>query len=295
MPDTDELRLDAQAFVEAVVVKSFTAEPAQISPFGTSTLTWEIEGVLEHHPPVRLRLSGGGISISIPTSGTRVVAPVRSSSYSLTASLPLAGRLLATRDVVMDTTECISLIVGEAEVASELTPTIEGIVQEHPELSRRRDDLIEVRPDGLHLSLRLIAAIEHAFDPDVNVDAVVSLRAESGRLRYRLDRYSFDVDFPWWQDALIMQFLPAWLAVALAEGSEESQVRSQLIEGVEAFIADKTAEADEAGLVFLSVEAHNDAFEIMLCPVPDESRPARPGGPAVIDEKAPGKITRRHR
>ena len=115
------------------------------------------------------------------------------------------------------------------------------------------------------------AAIPHVADPDVDVDAVVSFRAQAGKLRWRFEQYSFDLDFPWWQDAVNSLLLPAWLAVALAEGNQASLIRTDLSEGLDAFVASTTTLADSMNLAFASVVSLSGRFEVTLCPKPDPS------------------------
>ena len=79
---------------------------------------------------------------------------------------------------------------------------------------------------------RLVGKFPDQPNPDINVDGSVQFYAQGGQLRYRLTRYSFDIDFEWDVDLLSYQFFPAWLALAMAENNQDGLVRGNLIDGI---------------------------------------------------------------
>jgi hypothetical protein len=265
----DEALESDQALLRAVHVVSFTTAPPRIDPFERSTLAWEVT-VPATHPPIRITLRGGSVTVA-SRQGSREVSPPRTTGYSLIASKGRASRLLGTEHVFVDTTGCLTQVIGEDEIRDQVESKVDALIAEHPELSRRRPDRIEIEYDGLHISIRMKAAIDNVADPDIDVDATVSFRAVSGELRWRLDRYSFDVDFPWWQDLVNYQLFPAWLAAALAEGNQESLVRTRLSDAVDDFVQLATAAAESLNLAFLSVATLPNRFEVILCRKPDQS------------------------
>jgi hypothetical protein len=273
----DERRRSAEALLRQVRVQNFDASPSSIEPFGESVLSWRISAP-EVRPPIRLTLRGAVVG----RTGSTRVSPVMTSSYSLVAYSQPVSKLLAARVIEVDTSQCITGSVAEADVRGDLSPKLDEIIAEHEEVSRRRDDRVEIEYAGLNISLRLKAAIENVGDPNIDVDMLVSFRAEQGGLRYRLVSYSLDVDFPWWQDLINYQLLPAWLAAILAEGNQESIIRGQVTSALDDFIAEKQAMADAAGMRFLSVVARPDAIDLVLCPADDEARrlPPRRARPA---------------
>jgi len=76
-------------------IMSFTASPGSISPGGTSTLSWEVSGA------DTASIDGGIGSVSL--SGNRVVAPVATTTYTLTAT-GAAGSVTATARVLVSGT-----------------------------------------------------------------------------------------------------------------------------------------------------------------------------------------------
>jgi hypothetical protein len=265
--DEEVLRSD-EAVLRTVRVASFTATPSTINPFQRSTLSWDVNAPVTR-PPIRVTLRSGSITFASGEQGSRDVSPIGTTGYSLVASKGRATRVLRTEHVFVNTNDCVTQTIGEPEIRAQIASVIDPILVQHPELSRRRADTVNIEPNGLRISIRMKAAIDKVADPDINVDAVVSLRAEAGQLRWRLDRYSFDADFPWWQDLVTSLMLPAWLAVALAEGNQASFVRTELSDGLDNFVRLATAAADSQNLGFLSVASRTDRFEVTLCRKPE--------------------------
>lgn len=251
-----------EAMLRVASLDYFRSEPSSIGPFGESRLSWRAHA----RPPVQFRLSGGGLDVVVPLTGTRAVSPASSSTYSLTAFVPAMSRVLGIQSVHVETSACLRISVSEQEIASEVAAAVDRLLDEFEELSRRRDEVVELTSSDCSIKIRLKAAIPNIGDPDINVDARISLRARAGRLVHRIDEYRFEIDFPWWADLQIMSFFPAWLAVALAEGNQESLVRGRLNAGVQGIIDEKNELADAAGLAFLSAVARDDAFDLVVCP-----------------------------
>jgi len=282
-----ELRRNADALLRQVRVQNFDASPSSIEPFGESVLSWRISAP-EVQPPIRFRLEGAGLDYAVDRTGGRTVSPIITSKYSLIAYSAPVSKVVATRVIGVDTSQCITGSVTEAQVRGEVSQEIDAIIARHEEVSRRRDDHIEIEYAGLYISLRLTAAIPNVGDPNIDVDMLVRFHVEQGSLRYRLVSYSFDVDFPWWTDVGLSVVFPAWLAAAITQGNQESMVRAQITSALDAFIADQQALADTAGMRFLSVVARPDAIDVVLCPADEDARqlprrtPRDPEG-AVLD------------
>jgi hypothetical protein len=93
-----------------VTLASFTANPAAIGPFDTSTLQWSVHGV---KPRVRVLLD----TTEVTAAGSAVVQPAVSAGYTLSAASGLARKTLghATVDVERSTcseTEMLNLLAN---------------------------------------------------------------------------------------------------------------------------------------------------------------------------------------
>jgi len=111
------------ATVTKPVINSFTASPASILPGGSSTLSWDVTGCTT----VSIEPGVGNVSLS----GTRVVLPAKTTTYTLTASNAI-GTVAATAQVVIG-----ELPVTEIELYS--------IISEDGQV--RRDGYVGQEPD----------------------------------------------------------------------------------------------------------------------------------------------------
>lgn len=282
---TDELTLNDEVFLRAVRLTAFDADPERLEPLRSSNLSWRIT-VPQHRPAVKLQLHGGGLAMSVAASGTRRVAPVFSTEYSLVATLPRASRVLGRRQVQVDTSDCFESSFSEAALGAEVTKAVDDQLAEHHELRRRRNDSTEVRPDGAHIAIRLHAVLDDAPNPDIDVDATVQLRATAGLLTYQLTRFALDIDYSWWKDALILTFMPAWLSLAMTENNEKALMRGRLREQLDLFVSDANTTAADLGYQFLYLRSQTDSFVATLCPIRagvprGEVRPGTTLGPAA--------------
>lgn len=244
---------------------SFTASPSTIRPFQQSTLNWSIH-VQDAHDTVRLKLVGGGLNFQVSPQGSRVVSPSRTTTYKLVVKSRQADVNLGLRTVQVDTSDCMAIIQPEANIRTDINHVVDELLREKADLRRRRDDVVEVETNGIHISLRFKVIIDNWSNPDVNIDAVVGLRVESGNLRHTLSRYEFDIDFPWWADLAHGSFLPAWLAQIITEGSERDEVRRMLISAIEALLTRWQRAVEGQGYRLLTVMTQPNQVLITVCP-----------------------------
>ena len=94
------------------IVNSFNASPGIISPGGSSTLSWDVSGATT----VSINQQVGNVSLS----GNRVVIPIQTTTYTLTATNAV-GSVTATAQVVIteklpDSVELYSLVAEDGQV-----------------------------------------------------------------------------------------------------------------------------------------------------------------------------------
>ncbi|MBN2462870.1 MAG: PKD domain-containing protein [Dehalococcoidia bacterium] len=94
------------------IVKSFNANPGKISPGGSSTLIWDVSGAAT----VSIAPDIGNVGLS----GTRVILPAKTTTYTLTA-INVVGTVTATAQVVIaealpDKVELYSIAAEDGQV-----------------------------------------------------------------------------------------------------------------------------------------------------------------------------------
>lgn len=191
-PTTDMLERAAEALAN-VSLQSFTATPASIRPFGSSTqLKWKIQRPTGSI--VRLFLQGATIS----TTGTRSVSPDQTTVYRIVAKASTLQRILGSVTVNVDTSACLSSSIPESTIQQTVRDTIATQLPSNDQLSQRSPATVEVATNGITVKLRLQAAINNFADPDINVDFRFTLGVASGQAIVTIASFNTDVSWPWW-------------------------------------------------------------------------------------------------
>jgi hypothetical protein len=188
--------------LSGVTLKSFEAKPAAIGPFGTSVLSWAVEGP----PHVHIELNGQVVA----KAGQQIVQPTHDSEYRLTAHAGQATKSLGSIRVSVDRSSCERFEIGNARAAIE-SPLRAGIGNS-ADLSFRQDPIyrfgqqvgtkpdvtISFAPGRIRLQLRLRQHIDHWYipDPGVDVDASFGLVVQDGKLQATAEQISLDVLVP---------------------------------------------------------------------------------------------------
>ena len=191
---------DVLAILDEVSLKSFTAKPTSIGPFGASVLTWSVTGPVGFH--VKLN------SQNVTKTGTQVVHPTSTTTYRLSAHARQASKPLGTVTVTVDRSSCETYDIANPQSAIR-APLRQGILQSG-DLSFRGDSGLAVTfsPGRISLILRLKKEVNNFPNPDVDIDASFGLAVVNGALVPINEQVSVDISFPWY----------AWLVPGAAIG-----------------------------------------------------------------------------
>jgi hypothetical protein len=88
--------------LETIQVVSFSANPTTVTPFGTITLSWQVEVPTTLNFPVSIIVNGQQVG----TSGTLVITVVTQTEVQLAAASPLASAPLKTLTLTLDQSGC---------------------------------------------------------------------------------------------------------------------------------------------------------------------------------------------
>ena len=191
MPPTQEMIDKAIECLEKTVVNVFTATPTTLRPGGESTLKWKV--TVPDGCGIMLFLNNSRIS----ATGTRNVEPGSSTTYRLIGRMTTVESTLAKVTVNVDTSQCLVQSVDEETVRQLLRRTIEAELAGSP-LSQRARTSVEINRNGIAVNLRLRVAVPNFFDPNLNVNMVIAVRAVNHNVVVSYRSYSNDLDWPWW-------------------------------------------------------------------------------------------------
>jgi hypothetical protein len=153
---------------------NFTANPPQVQPFGTTTLSWNAQIPTTLRVPVTILFSGQPVKLV----DSRSVTVPATSEFFLSAKTELASRVIGTLTVQVDTTGCLK---PASIPASVITQTVESMVRQFIPLGSgvsEHGNGIKASMDVASLSIDVpltISQNEHSGTLDVNVAFFVGM------------------------------------------------------------------------------------------------------------------------
>jgi hypothetical protein len=262
MPPTEEMIEKAVECLGDTTVNSFTASPTTVRPGHASTLNWKVT-------------SPGGCSVQlllnnapVAKTGSRSIEPSTTTTYKLVGKVFTVQRTLATVTVAVDTGQCFIQSVDEATVRQMLQSLIADNLEGSP-LSMRSPASVEIDRNGVAVKLRLKIAVPNFFDPDLNIDMVIGVRAMSGNVVFSFKSYSNDLDWPWWVTGItlgITEFI-------------ENAIESRIERLVKPLVLQKLKEQIDSFLRLIppthrlhSLTTEADEIRAMVCPLLEDAR-----------------------
>ena len=256
MAPTEEMIEKAVECLDETAVNSFTASPATVRPGQASTLNWRV--ATSQGCGVQLFLNNSTVS----KTGTRSVEPTTTTTYRLVGKMSTLQRTLGTVTVAVDTSRCFIQSVEEEAVRQMLRSLIQANLAGSP-LSLRSPANVEIDRNGIAVKLRLKVAVPNFFDPDLNIDMVIGVRAANNNVLVSYRSYSNDVDWPWWVTGITL---------GITEFIEES-LESRIERQVKPLILQKLKEQIDSFLRLIppthrlqSLTTEADEIRALVCP-----------------------------
>jgi hypothetical protein len=269
MPPNEAALAKALEALQQVEVESFTATPATIVPFGQSELRWRVKAPTS----VKLELDGRPVA----RTGSKLVRPSTTRSFSLVARASTLSSVLAQRTVTVNLDVCALITIPEADVQATLLGVIETLMALDPALSLRSPPVLDVTPSGIVMKLRFRVAVEDSRNPDFNVDALIGLAVDGEGIRPFFLQFSADLDFSFWEDALHIAIDATvgtvvggpfiHIAIAQNEDTARENARRDILEGIGAGIAGFLAVTPD-GWSPHQVFLRDDGIDVRICPRP---------------------------
>jgi hypothetical protein len=208
---------DSADILGEVSLKSFTAQPTNIGPFGASVLSWSVSGPAGFHVELN--------SQNVAKTGTRVVQPVATTSYRLSAHSGQASKQLGTVQIIVDRSSCETYDIGNPRSAMEAP--LRQRIRNSEDLSFRSDPglFFTFSPGRIRMKLYLKKEFNNFPNPDVDIDASFGLAVLDGALVPIREQISVDIRFPRWVWLIPGVALP--LSIAIDMGKESATKKMQ--------------------------------------------------------------------
>src|SRR4029450_218358 len=147
---------------------SFAADRTAIRAGESVTISWNVD--IPGHWALSVRLN----HTQVPKQGSRKIRPFCAVSYRLDVGAAGLSKFLGLVNVAVDASSCVQREIPEDVVRPEVLASVDASLPDYnanPEnkdhkVSKRRETVVEIEPDGIVLRLRLKLAINNFFDPD---------------------------------------------------------------------------------------------------------------------------------
>jgi hypothetical protein len=238
----------------------FKAEPANIGSFGSSILSWKVEG--PDNVTIRLGL------LDVDKVGERVVQPANTTSFSLSARHGSATRPLGNVQVRVATQDCETIPAfanARSSLEAFLKLHLEQRLKDDPEIYIRSRPVVNITPGRIRFQLFLRARRDWSIDPFVDIVASFGLRVTDGTIVAIREQTS----------ASIYLKLPfGKIEVGTSEDREKAHQKAhETIEGMTQFIDAQAAISPPLSKRVQVVrigDGNNGAGEILVTKCPDD-------------------------
>lgn len=263
MPPTREMIEKATECLGETRAVKFAADRTAIQAGETVTISWDVD--VPDHCRVSVRLN----HTQVPKKGSRTIRPVRFVSYRLDAAAAGLSKFLGLVNVEVDASSCVQMEIPEDVVRPMVLATVDASLAEYNvdpankdhQASKRRETVVEIEPDGIVLRLRLKVAVNHFFDPDVDVDAKIAVgMSPEGKVVAFYRSFAVDVDWAWWVTGITLGI--AKIVEEFADGMVEGAMKARIVDDLRAGLQSQLDGLD--GTVG-SLDTAQDMILVTLC------------------------------
>jgi hypothetical protein len=211
---------DAVDILAQVKLKSFTANPTTIGPFGASVLSWDVDGPIGKFV-VELANS------AVPPSGTRLVQPKLTTSYGLSARVRSLRRGLGSVTVRVNLDACEtwslgsiqSFIEGVLRVGVENSPENLYFIPQFP--GQQPSPTVTFDLGRIKFRLFIKQRLDNRPDPTITINGAFGLALDDGHLVPTGQDVDADVTVPAW--VYLAPGAPIWLPILLSNGRQAAR------------------------------------------------------------------------
>jgi hypothetical protein len=255
VPDIDDEALECLAGTQ---LKSFSANPTRIRPFqGGSTLRWSAT------VPVGCRVGFKINGRAVARSGSLEVLPAVDTTFSLTASVRGASRVLGRLRIDVDTSACVSGELPESVLRGQIQQSLAAFESDNDRVYDLELDSFDVRSTGLDVSLHMSLEINNFADPRVDVDFTVGLIVADGVVRPYYRSFTVDVDWPWYVTTLTLGVTK--IVEEFLDGGVEGEMKPAVLEEIQGAIDQLVALLPD-GMRIHTIGLAEDAVIVTACP-----------------------------
>ena len=270
-----------------IKVISFTANPAAVTPFDKTTVSWTVVVPNTLHFPVQFVVAGQTFSGS---SGSVTTEVVTGAEFALTAKSPLVSRVIAVVHVTSDTSACVSNPTLDAITLQEIvTGQVVAAIPPSDQFSfRGNGPSSKVGLGTISIDIPLNINVRHWFDAQADVSVVLNVGGKGPIAAEKLsvELGSVNVKVNWSLASQIISLgcehfikdAMQTLAKAFLTQIITAQVAPQFQDSIQQLIDTtatnaKTADPQHRTFVLTSFLISTDGLSITVCPKPNPPAP----------------------
>lgn len=262
-PLDDDIIIDDGALdcLTNTTLDRFTARPDRLVPFaGPATLSWSAS--VAGGCPVGFRINGR----SVGRSGTLEVTPTVDTTYTLSAHVRGASRVLGRVTVAVDTTACSTSELPESILRAQVAQVVQAFGAEDERAYDATLTRFDITPSGIAMSIRAQVEVDNFTDPTLYVDLVIRPQVVDGAVVARYASFAVDIDWPWWVTTLTLGV--SKIVEEFKEDGVEGGLKVDILARVQARIDQIVGLLGDDTLVH-AVSLSQDAISVTACPAGD--------------------------
>lgn len=263
MPPTKEMIEKAMSCLGDTQLVKFSADRNSIRAGESVNLSWDVATPAGCALSVRLNNS------PVSKKGSRAIVPVRSVAYRLDCAAAGLSKLLGVVEIAVDSSRCSPIEVPEDLIRPEVLASVDASLAEYnvnPDnadrpVTKRRETVVEIEPDGIVIRLRLKLGINNFFDPDVDVDAKIGVGvASEGPVLAFYRSFEVDVDWPWWVTGITLGITK--IVEEFMDKAVSSKMKDKIVNDLRASFQSKV---DGLSGTVVAIDTIKDAVLVTLC------------------------------
>jgi hypothetical protein len=221
--------------LETIQVVSFAANPTTVTPFGTTTLSWQVQVPTDLNFSVSIIVNGQQVG----TSGTLTVTVVTQTEVQLGAASSLSSVPLKTLPLTLDQSGCQPLSLPVNLVTADLQQQLTNRFSGSKSFTLRAGGVTVTPFDGfVNVAIPLDLHVPDWFDAtmDIAFELGIAMTADQSSVAVTQSSTNVNINWTWLQNIVGCSDFGAKLSQAFFGDIVESEIAPQLAQQINQLI-----------------------------------------------------------
>lgn len=184
-----------------IQVVKFSASPAEVEPFGATTLSWQVKLPADLQHSVSMIVDGKKSAVGV-TTGDVVASLTATTQFSLTASGTLTSRVIKALSVTVNSSACSTQSLSTSLLTGPLKQQLDGRFSGSSQFTLRGGGTVVTPVDGgARIAIPLHLSIPDWFDADMDITIqLIIWMAAIGTVTVQASSTDVHITWTWLQD-----------------------------------------------------------------------------------------------